>query len=243
VTWADLYRSDLQGLWALAVPPALVCVGLLLVGRPAAPGAEPRAAAFVHWWAVAVAAESVCDAVLPKLGVPMLLFVLLGDARVFLLLEWVVAPERGLARHLAVTAAWTLVVPCVTATLYLALAAAQGPLADGPLATLAAGADGQILWLIYEAAFLGLALGLRAVSLPRRAPRALAWGRTVLAYVAAYYALWAASDVLILTGHDAGWALRVVPNQLYYGVWPLFVWATFFSPRYAAASTATQASR
>ena len=37
-------------------------------------------------------------------------------------------------------------------------------------------------------------------------------------FVLLYYGLWAASDVVILaTGADVGFGLRVVPNLLYYG--------------------------
>ena len=42
---------------------------------------------------------------------------------------------------------------------------------------------------------------------------------------------------------DAGWLLRCVPNQLYYGFTVPFVWWCFFSPSYASSSTSTQASR
>ena len=51
--------------------------------------------------------------------------------------------------------------------------------------------------------------------------------RRLLVYVAVYYGLWAASDELILYGGlDAGWGLRVLPNQLYYSFWIPVVTAT-----------------
>ena len=78
-------------------------------------------------------------------------------------------------------------------------------------------------------------------SLPYRSADRLV--RALLAFAAVYYALWAASDVLILAGVDEGWLLRCVPNQLYYGLTVPFVWWRFFSPSYAASSTSTQASR
>jgi hypothetical protein len=53
-----------------------------------------------------------------------------------------------------------------------------------------------------------------------------------MAYVAVYYALWALADVLILVGRlDAGWGLRVIPNQLYYALYLPFVYFRFFSRR------------
>ena len=53
----------------------------------------------------------------------------------------------------------------------------------------------------------------------------------------------ALADVLILAGWDIGWALRVIPNQLYYVFWVPVVWALFFSPRYASTSNAVQTRR
>ncbi|MEN8159516.1 MAG: hypothetical protein ABFS41_05515, partial [Myxococcota bacterium] len=66
-----------------------------------------------------------------------------------------------------------------------------------------------------------------AVVLARRRPKGFA--RAVLAYAAVYYALWAACDVLILAGVDAGWLVRCLPNQLYYGLTVPFVWWRFFA--------------
>ena len=59
-------------------------------------------------------------------------------------------------------------------------------------------------------------------------PRLRNYLRIVLTYVAIYYALWAIADVLIIAGIDLGWALRIVPNQLYYAFWVPFAYFTFF---------------
>lgn len=92
-----------------------------------------------------------------------------------------------------------------------------------------------------------MAIVLRAWLVPARVPpsepRLRAYLRAILLYVAVYYALWAAADVFILNGIDAGWALRIVPNQLYYGLFVPFTYWAFFARRYAATSTSTQASR
>ena len=54
--------------------------------------------------------------------------------------------------------------------------------------------------------------------------------REVFAYSAAYYVLWLFADVLIVIGDlDLGWAVRMVPNQLYYALWTAFVYARFYS--------------
>ena len=69
----------------------------------------------------------------------------------------------------------------------------------------------------------------------------------------------ALADVAALSGYDAvierraradhraraqqGWALRIVPNQLYYAFFIPVIWLRFFSPRYASTSESTQHSR
>jgi hypothetical protein len=95
---------------------------------------------------------------------------------------------------------------------------------------------GQALWLLHETLFLVVAF---AVS--RRLSGRIE--RDVLAYAGVYYALWVACDVMILAGVDAGWLIRCVPNQLYYGLTVPFVWRRFFASPYAATSASTHASR
>jgi hypothetical protein len=229
--WEAFYRTDLQGLWSLVVLPALFLLGMPWL-RPRTAGADPRAARFVRAWAAVFAAETIVDPVATVLlGASMLPFVLLGDFRVFLLVLGVMEPERPLATTLLRAGAWTLVVPAVALVLYRVAVAVAGPL------------DERVLWLVYECAFAGLALWWRARLVPSRRPLALRFLRAALAYVAIYYGLWALADALILAGRDTGWALRVVPNQLYYAFWVPFVWMSFFSPRYAAASSVVQARR
>jgi hypothetical protein len=182
---------------------------------------------FVVAWAVAFALETIIDPLATALaGMPMIPFVLLGDFRVFLLLLGVMEPAAPLPLTFLRAAAWTLVVPLVTLVVYRLVQVAAGPQPE------------QILWLIYECAFTALALWWRA-----RRVGSDRFLRAVLAYVATYYALWALSDVLILSGLDVGWALRIVPNQLYYAFWVPVVWALFFWPRYASTSSVVQARR
>src|SRR5262249_46154313 len=93
----------------------------------------------------------------------------------------------------------------------------------------------QTIWLLYELAFVVVALALRQWAVPARvpgtAPRLRTYLRAVLAYVAVYYALWAAADIVILAGFDVGWALRMVPNQLYYAFWMPFAYFAFLARR------------
>jgi hypothetical protein len=229
--WESFYRGDVQGLWSLVVAPALFLLVLPWL-RPRTAGADPRAAGFVRAWAVVFALETIIDPLAIALGgVSMVPFVVLGDFRVFLLLLGVMEPERPLAGTILRAAAWTLVVPAVAVTLYRVAQAVAGPFRE------------QTLWLIYESAFAVLALWWRARVVPARHPRAERFLDAVLAYVAAYYGLWALADALILAGCDGGWALRVIPNQLYYGFLVPVVWALFFSPRYASTSRSVHTRR
>jgi hypothetical protein len=260
-SWRALYASDLQGLYALVAVPALFLLTLAAAAvrrTPTAPGdaatPAPAGARFVRAYAACFAVETIAD---PLAGGPllrwlglaegpaatavMLAFVLLGDFRVFLLVLGLAAAgsktaaPRALGRAAAEAVLWTLVVPVAAG---LAHAGARALAGDLPA---------QSLWLVYELGFAAMALYLRAAVVPARVPAAApglrAYLRAVTAYVAVYYALWAAADVLILLGVDAGWGLRVAPNQLYYAWFVPVAYARFFSRRYASTSSATQASR
>jgi hypothetical protein len=253
VTWQALYASDLQGLYAVWVVP-LLFLGFLLVDlrrRPARVALVPQASAFLRAYALVFTLETILD---PLAGGPVLrwlgladqpvalvvvfFFVLLGDYRVFLLVLGLAALGTGRPLRPAAfaAAAWTFVVPVATFALH------------GTLTAVAGAQPSQSLWLIYELGFLVMAVVLRQHVVPAQVPEAQAalrtYLRTVLAYVALYYALWAAADVLILTrGDDLAWALRMVPNQLYYALYVPFVYALGFSRRYAASSSVAHSSR
>jgi len=231
-TWHELYRSDLSSLYALMALPALFLVYLATRGRSrAARSADPQAR-FVTLWSVAFALETILDPVatgplsralsLSDTAQTLVLvpFVLLGDWRVLLLVFALATGPGGRAAAFARSGALSLAVP-ILAVATNALLRLRFP--DLP---------GQVLWLVYEVAFLALALGLRAFALPRLAAGAPAKVRrvlrAVLALAATYYALWALADVLILAGIDAGWALRMLPNLLYYAVTVPFVFFAYF---------------
>jgi hypothetical protein len=128
-------------------------------------------------------------------------FVLAGDFRYLLLLES--ARRDGVIAfaplRLARAAGLTLIVP-IFARFVTAWAAPSDP---------------RVLFLVYELAFCAL-----TVALLRHHPNAQAhaWVRALSRFVLLYYGLWAAADALLLaTGADLGYALRVIPNLLYYG--------------------------
>lgn len=238
------YDSDLQGLWALLLVPALWLLLRGVRGRPAAAGVDPPAARFVDAFALVFALETLLDPLAtgplarglaaPAPTLISLLFVLLGDFRVFLLIAFLAGGRRALGPALREAAWLTPIVPLFAFLVSHAMAAAGRPL------------PGQALWLLHESAFLVMLLWLRS-RVARREPRPeaprAAYLRALLGYVAVYYGLWAACDALILLGLEWPWALRALPNQLYYGWFVPFVHARFFASSYAATSTSTQASR
>lgn len=229
-SWHDFYYAAWQQPWALLVAPFafLVWRG---VAAPAGPGAVPDAKRFVVVWSWIFALETMLDPIatgpLAKaLGAEPagtalgLLFVLLGDFRVWWLVFGLSAPRRGVAPALLATAAVPVLAWLATRALGLGLGALPAP----------------ALWLLHESAFVAL-----AAFVSRRQSNGFL--RAVLAFAAVYYALWAASDVLILAGVDEGWLIRCIPNQLYYGLTVPFVWWRFFAPSYTSSSASTQASR
>lgn len=233
--WHALYQGELQSLYALVAVPIVFLLYLATRGRERAAGSDDPQARFLWGYAVAFSLATILDPIatgplasapgLPdaaRTAIP-LLFVLLGDWRVLLAAFALAALPAARARAVAWSAAATFVVPAVAFS------------TDALLRIAWPGLPGQVLWLVYELCFLAFALALRARALPRLSddagseglragPEGLRVARAVLAYAAGYYALWALADVLILAGVDAGWALRMLPNQLYYAFTVPFVY-------------------
>lgn len=219
--YAEFYDSFLQHpllLWAAAI------LGLLLALS------RPGLSATVRRYCVALATISLLDAWLTTTDVPgigpltgaaasfvPLAFVLIGDFRFFLFIEsakqnGTVGPSVGAWMR---ASAWTLLVPLGSQLVVFALGSNEP----------------RILFVIYETLFVFLSIGLAHVYLPRRS-HALQWTQRVTRFVIAYYALWAVADAIILTtGADAGFLLRMLPNVLYYGgLVPAIAWAAPRAP-------------
>ena len=227
-SWRAFYQSDLQSVWSLLPVPAAFLVYLLLSARGRETGEasfEPR---FLRSWALLFAALTMLDPivggpVVRSLGAPppvvtavVLVFVLLGDFRVYwLVLAFALRDARRGARLAA------------AATPVVALLAYAS---DGLWDRTAPDPSGQRLWLIHELLFTGVALWLATRWLPRHVadPVTLRFLRRVCGYVTLYYALWAACDALwMATSLDVAWLLRAVPNQLYYAFFVPFVWLAY----------------
>ena len=135
-------------------------------------------------------------------GVP-LFFVIAGDLR-FLLLALAATADGRIAwsgRGVAAACGLSLLVPVVS---QLAVWSLPDSLQSA-----------RVLYLVYELCFFALAAALAAFHPNlRRAP----WLRGLSRFVMLYYGLWASADAWILaTGSDLGFALRMLPNLLYYG--------------------------
>jgi len=218
-SWHDFYYSAWQEPWALWLAPFAFLVWRGLAPPPGA-GAAPEAKRFVVAWSWIFVFETLLDPlatgpIAKAIGTPAagtalgLGFVLLGDFRIWWLVFGVERRAGALARALVPTAGIPMIAWLVTRAL--------APLPE------------QVLYLVHETLFVGTAFWVSR----RLAGR---FEREVLAYAGVYYALWAAADVLILAGVDAGWLLRCVPNQLYYGFTVPFVWWRYFTWRSSSES-------
>lgn len=132
-----------------------------------------------------------------------LFFVLAGDLR-FLLLLGIATPAGSLAVRggaLGAAAGLTILVPIASQLVIWALPESMG--------------GARTLFFVYEVCFVLLTLALLRLH-PRI--REVPWLVPVCRYVVLYYSLWASADAILLaTGSDLGFALRVIPNVLYYG--------------------------
>jgi hypothetical protein len=171
-----------------------------------------------------IAVETIVDALftgafspMPKSGavaqVVPIAFVVLGDLRLFVLVERFRRPGVTWARALGRALPWAFVVPVV-----------QGV---GIRVLPAYFTHERRIYLAYELLFCLLGAGLLVTRYSSReaTPAQGRYATRLVALFLVQYVLWATCDLLILSG--AGWALglRMVPNAIYYG---LFVAAAAF---------------
>lgn len=244
LSWHDAYYSDLQSLYSLLVVPVAFLAWRLAVPTDPTRAVVPKAARCVAAATLVFAFLTMLDPIAtgPLLRSETLRntlaatlvpfgFVFLGDLRVLLVALAVAEPEAPPGRTFGRAMAATAIVPISTGVLYTLLRSLWPEV------------HGQALWMIYEAGFLALCVYAARVWLPRQAGIAGASGAegraflgALFGYSAAYYALWLAADVVIVgAGLDLGWAIRMVPNQLYYAFWTPFVYLRFFCGPSASA--------
>jgi hypothetical protein len=235
-SWQEFYDAGWQFPWAVMVVPFAFALYRAIAHERRECALDPALAKFVSMWTTLFLVETLLDPLAtgplaqalgeltanPRLASNGLgtAFVVLGDFRVFWLVLRFRAPEQTAQRAALEGAGLSLIAPTLAG-----LAALSEP---AP----------QAIWLTHELVSLGLAFALARFALPSELthPRHAAFVRSVLGWMAAYYGLWAAADVLILCGVDAGWPVRLVPNQLYYGFFVPFVWWQFFGGAAARGS-------
>jgi hypothetical protein len=147
-------------------------------------------------------------------------FVILGDWRYFLVAERYARSPSARPGDATAPAAWASSI-ALSFVVPIASAIANRHLPAG------LAADVRWTFLVYEILFFLLAIALRFAVYPRRlaaAPAPVrAWILRVTTFEIVQYALWALSDVTILAGVDAGFALRLVPDGMYYMLFLPFV--------------------
>lgn len=79
------------------------------------------------------------------------------------------------------------------------------------------GVPERYLWLTYELGFFVLA-GVSSAVWKKPAQQAL------IRFELVQYGLWLFADLVVLGGADVGWAIRIVPNLLYYTLFLPFAW-------------------
>lgn len=209
-------------------------IALVLIGRWMVADGRGRSP-FLTGWLALFGFEIVVDAWLTSPHSPLLpehgglvgslaiAFIMLGDARFYVLVERFSRDPSPDARDSGFTLravlaglAWGSVVSVLMAPLARLVPAFQREL--------------RLIFLTYELMALAQGLVWLNVVIPRRmaalatpAPAVARWLRDVARLLVAQYALWALADVLILWVHPAGFLLRVVPNLLYYGIFVGYV--------------------
>lgn len=187
--------------------------------------ASARLRGFLRAFAVVFALEIAADAWLTGPWSPLpegsraatfaaILFVVLGDLRFFLLRARARLGSLEV-RALASSLALSLVVPLATQALRVVSPDAFSDL--------------RRTFLLYEVLFFVFVGALALIRpVPAERPRAAATlSRRLTAFELAQYGLWAAADALILaSGADGGFLLRIAPNLMYYALFlPFAVWA------------------
>jgi hypothetical protein len=142
-------------------------------------------------------------------------FVVLGDARYFFLLQRY-GENRPTLRALGIACALGLIVPIAS------------------LVAKVWSANPRVLFCVYEAMFAVLAVGLASFAVPRMPDGpSKRWAARLTTFEIVQYVLWVLADVIILSGHDVGYLLRLVPNTMYYAVFVPYAWGT--APKELAA--------
>jgi hypothetical protein len=211
----SFYDSPVQHPWALLVVPALF---LWHLRKEVGPFARVWRVFVLLTMADALFTGPLVQVLNMSSGVAQavaIFFVILGDLRWFFFHEFFNStPARSVAflpRSLVVAAGLSLIVPIAQALLVRCLP---------DLFT-----SGRRVFLAYELLFFSLVLLAFLPKLPGNHGAIRTFKRDLCLYALTYYGLWALADVIILNEMDAGFLLRVIPNQMYYAFFLPFIWS------------------
>ena len=146
------------------------------------------------------------------------LFVLIGDLRFILLLAYFLYAGLGAAELQRLSLPGSVIKPAFVFTLFPTILVGAVGFAKPQLLI-----EARHKFLAYELIFFCLTVLWIYVVLPQKSlPAASArFIKSAAIPVFLYYGLWSLADILILRGVEAGYAIRIVPNFLYYSV---FLW-------------------
>lgn len=142
-----------------------------------------------------------------------IVFVILGDLRYFILAEHYTRPRAPLRQVLSAAMPIAFAVPVLTGFGSRVIPALGDP---------------RVLYLVYELLLFLLVLSLQFGVYGKRAaanPNQRVFVRRLSLFLLVQYGGWALADCVILSGAEAGHALRMVPNILYYALFLPFVYA------------------
>jgi hypothetical protein len=220
MSYSSIYHSPWQNPGLFVLTNALLAIFLLL-RKPDRPEQ-----AFLRNTLLAMAILALVDSLLtgelspfpgpivPYVAIP---FVILGDVRFFFLLERYAKTggrTSSVTRLFFRSLLWGLIVPST---------------AYATKITFFPERTNHWLFLTYESYFTVVALVFNGLVVPRWTngwdipADQKRWIRAFALFELVFYALWATADVVILSGHEWGYLLRIVPNVLYYVGFAWFV--------------------
>jgi len=146
------------------------------------------------------------------------LFVLIGDLRFILLLAYFLYAGLGAKDLEQLRLPGSVLKPAFIFTLFPTILVAAVGFAKPQLMT-----EARHKFLAYELIFFILTTLWIFIVLPQKSLSAenTRFVKSAAVPVFLYYGLWSLADILILRGVEAGYAIRIVPNFLYYSV---FLW-------------------
>jgi len=153
------------------------------------------------------------------------IFVLIGDLRFILLLAYILYAGKTLADIDTLRLTGEVLRPAIIFMLFPSLIVSAIGFAKPDLLQLP-----RQKFLAYELVFFCLTLLWLKVVMPQKpvADRERNFIRQVSLPVLGFYGLWAIADILILRDMQIGYAVRILPNLLYYC---LFLWWVAFASR------------